>query len=347
MLNTIKKLLGIVEKKITIYDETDGRNFNSSVIAGQVTKDDLTNDDFFNFRPAEKIDQKNTDFCVGCGKAYAKEATEGVKMSWSGAFALCMKQMGYISTWGTSILQMMKAGKNHGVPERSIWPYRPDKSRDWNADWHNMPDHVIADAKFHRDQSFFEVDVPWGWDDFDALRAHLWKFREKRIVIQTAVDQHNVTLVGQKTIDGVLYLVGVDSYGERSINYKVGPSINGYRYFSRKEAGLLSTGYFSLDMERDLAELLNTYDGKAVKMEGNPDCYVVKNGHRHNLQNEYVALAHNCLMYDPNNVYTISEEELKRIPEGAPAKFREGQNWQIVQRILEKENKQAIIDQLK
>jgi hypothetical protein len=347
MLSLIKKMFGIAKEKIQIYDETDARNFNSSVIAGQITREDLTEDDFLTFHPIEKIDQGSTDFCVGCGKAYAKEATEGMPMSWSGAFALCMKQMGYITDWGTSILQMMKAGKNHGVPERSIWPYRADKGRNWNADWKNMPDSVITDAKFHRDQSYFEVDVPWGWDEFDAFRAHLNKFKNKKIVIQSAVDKHEVTLCGQKKIDGEIKLVGIDSYGERSIKYRIGQSINGWRYFSRAEANLLATGYFSFDIDRTLAELLNEYDGKAVKIQSSPDCFVVKNGQRHNLQNEFVALAHGCLMYDPNNVYTIAEEELKRIPEGAPAKFREGQNWQLVQRILEKTNNQAIIDQLK
>jgi hypothetical protein len=346
MLDFIKKLFG-KDEKMPIYDETDSRNFNSSNIAGQISKEDLVDLDFVNFMPAEFIDQVSTDFCVGCGEAYAKEATEGKPMSWNGAFALCCKLLGYIESWGTSILRMKKAGQKYGVPCRELWPYRQDKSRDWNADWKNMPQNVLDDALFHKDDSYWEVDIPWGWDDFDAFRATLWKFRTKKIVIQCAVDKHNVTLVGQKMIEGIMYLVGIDSYGTRSQNYRVGKSINGIRYFTRSEANLLSTGYFSIDIGRTLAELLNKYNEKAVKTDDSPDCFLIKNGQRHNLVNEYVAMSNNCLLFEPLNVYTISKDEMNLIPEGETAKFREGANWQIVQRLLEKFDKKEIINTLK
>ena len=331
------------------YQEVDERNFLGKNIAGDIQRSDLVDTPFHNFIPTELIDQQNTDFCVACGKAYGKEATEGAPMSWSGMFALYCRLIGYISSYGASVLGMQKAAVKFGIPERSLCDYRADKGRDWNADWTNLSPATLTNALLHKDGSYFEANRPYGWDRFDTFRAFLYKFHGKKIVIQTGIDSHNITGEGQDfhPQTGELCLTCLDSYGTQSIDYRVGKSINGIRYFNRQEANQLPTGYFAFDMERTLAELLNTYNGKAVKIKDSPDCFLVKDGKRHSLVNEYIALANNCLMYDPNNVYILTSDEMNEIPLAEPMKFKDGQYWSLVQRILEKLNKSDILNQLK
>jgi hypothetical protein len=326
-----------------LIDEKDPRNFGAHVIAGRVTRDDLTDEDFSTVLFDELIDQKNTDFCVGCGEAYAKEATEGMKMSWAGAFANTCRYMGSIPSWGMSILTMKKAAVQYGVPERGLWEY--DGNRDRSADWTRMTQEVKDNAVRHADDSYFEVSPESGLDQFDTFRAYLNKFRTNKVVIQTGVDGHNVTLIGQEKVNGEMKLYGPDSYGNRSLKYRIGSSVNGYRYFSRWEANQLFTGYMSFDMPRSLAELLAKYDGKAVKLEAIPECYFISEGKRHLLKNEAVAWSYGTLLFGDDNVFVLTYDEMNLIPIGEAASFDGGKNAPIIRRLLEKTNRLELINE--
>ncbi len=318
-----------------LFDERDPRNFGAKVIAGAATEEDLVSEDFFTFLPPALINQASTDFCVGCSKAYAKGATEGVQMSWAGAFAMAMQMQGFISEFGTSILQMMKAAVKYGIPEESFWPY--GGNRNYSADWRNMPKEVTENAAKHKDGSFFEVQLATGMDQFDTFRAYLWKLRRKKIAIQTGADAHAITLVGQKIFRGELRLYGPDSYGPRSsVTYRLGVVENGYRHFTRPEVNQMFTGYVGLDMQRSLAELLVRYDGKAIKLEEGRECFLVKGGMKLPLRNEAIAWAHNTLLFGENFVFVVTPDEFESIPLGEPATFESGPNHEIIRRVLEK-----------
>lgn len=352
-MEVIKKVLTLYHalkkrKPGLVHQEVDDRNFLGKNIAGDITRADLTNDEFSNIEIKELIDQKYTDFCVACGSAYASEGTEGKPMSWAGMYKLFCKYIGYIPNYGASILQVLLAKVKYGIPERELDEFQPDKGRNWNANPANLTNEEIANASLHKAESVWEANRPYGWDRFDAFRAWLHKFQGKKIVIQTGIDSHNVTIIGQKKhpTTGELCLYGPDSYGTQSINYRVGKSINGWRYWNRAEANQLPTGNFVFDIPVDLAKLLNKYNEKAIKLNDSPDCYIVRKGQKHSLVNEYVALSNNCLMYDPNNVYIVSQEEFDAIPTGEPVKFRDGKNWALVQRILELLNKLDVLKNL-
>ena len=347
-MNFIKNLISEIKTRLlknkmpACIDEIDERDFGAKAIAGSPTKADLVDIDFQNIDP-EWIDQLDTDFCVGAGKAYFKEATEKKKMSFAGAFAMGCKAKGYVPNWGISILAVMKGAASFGVPEEDKWKYKiwtplsPNTSgRNYFANWRNMPQDVLDNAAEHKDASYFRIEYPYGWDIFDTFRAYLYKFKDKQAVIQTGVDEHNVTLIGQETQDGELKLKSIDSYGGQSINYRIGKAINGYRYFSRSEANQLFNGYMAFDIPRALAELLVEYNGKAIKTKDNAKCYLVKDGKKHYLAEEKIAWSNNCLLDEPYNVYEITKEDLSRIPDGEPAKFEDGKYYPIVRRIIEK-----------
>lgn len=354
MNNLIKDVVSNYKNRkmsLGLYDEKDENNFGAEVIAGDVTRADLTDQEFQTFQPY-LMNQLDTDFCVGAGKAYFKQATEKMHMSFAGAFAMGARALGYIPEWGISILQVMKGAVTFGTPEEDKWNYEPysllkplKSGRNYFANWKNMPQETLDNAANHKDQTYFQINILPNWDQFDTFRAYLNKFKDKRIVIQTGVDAHNVTLIGQKVINGEIKIFGPDSYGNKSINYRIGKSTDGYRYFSRSEVNQLFTGYIAFDLPRPLAELLVQYNGKAIKLADNKDCYLVTGGKKRSLVNEAVAWANNTLLFNPNYVFEVAKEEFDLIPTGEPMKFDEGQNWQIVQRVLEKLNRLDLINE--
>jgi hypothetical protein len=337
----LKKIYNLYTQNFGLIDDIDSRDFNLEVLAGKVTKKDLTNAEFQVADFKEIINQGSTDFCVGCGKAYAKEITEGMLMSWAGAFANGCRAQGYVSSWGISILSVMKGAVKYGVPERRLWDYenwtprKKESGRNYFANWLNMDDEVENNAYEHRDGSFFRIKDPIGMDRFDTFRAYLNKMKNEKIVIQTGIDNHNITLIGQQIFKGELCLKAIDSLGEMFINYRTGSFLNGYRYFNRYQANKLFNGYVSSDLKRTLVDLLNQYDGRAVKVKDDPKCYLIKEGKRHWLANESTAWSHGILLYPPH-IYEIREEEMKIIPEGKVLNFKDGKDWKVIEAILRK-----------
>lgn len=338
-LNFIKKLFKI-NKKINIkgcWDEIDERNFGAECIAGQVTENDLTDKNFKTVNFDDLIDQDITDFCVACSGAYAKEATEGKKMSWAGLYALSCKVLGYIPSFGMSILAMMKARVKYGIPEEQYYPYIKSKYKNNLANWRNLTKEALDNAYRHKDSSYFQIKVPNGMSKFDAFRGYLNKLKDKKVVINTGADSHAISLCGQKTINGELRIGGPDSYGnDNKIDYRLGVERNGWRWFNKHEVSQFFNGYIGNDMPREIAELLNEYNEKAVKTSDSNACYYIKGGKKHKLNNEAIAWAFNTLLFHPNNVYVITEEEMNLIPEGEPMKYKDGPMHEVVQRILEK-----------
>lgn len=332
-MNLIKKIINYFKygkKKFFLIDEVDENNFGSDAIYTPV-KEDLVEQDFVVYDPIPQ-DQLDSDFCAGFSGAYAAEATEGLPLSGAFLFAMAKKLTGDWTGWGTSILKICKARQKFGVCRKELYEYKRGW-RNWFANWLNVKTEAYADAANHKSQAYFQVKVPYGWDLFDALRATLWHFKDKKVLIQTGRDAHATTLTGYSVANGIM---GRDSYGTRT--YK-----DGVRYFPRWYANGLFTPYFAIDMPRELAEILVEYMNKAIKLKDKPECYLVRNGEKHLLANEAVAWSHNTLLFDPNFVFEVSQENFDKIPTGAPAKFDDGQNQQIVRRILEKLNRIDLI----
>lgn len=333
-----------VKKRDGLYEEEDPRTFGANILRGKVLKSDLIDKDFSLFEPT-LINQEDSDFCVGESRNYGAQATEeDLEPEYSGAFAFAVsKYWGDIYAFGTSILAMCKGAIKYGVCRRGLYEYKRGK-RNYYANPANIPQEALNNAKNHKAGSYFKIYSQYGWDKFDLFRAYLNKFKDKKIVIHTGADAHAITLIGQKTINGELKLFGPDSYGEKNIWYRIGKSINGIRYFSRSEANQLISGYMVIDMEREKAELLATYNNKAIKIKDNKNCFLVKSGKKCLLKNEVIAWSYNTLLFDPSYVSILPKEDFDKIPTGEPLQFKSGKNWQIIQRILEKTNNLKLLE---
>ena len=319
--------------KAYLYDEKDVRNFGSDALYTPV-REDVVDKSFMVFDPTPQ-DQTDSDFCAGYSGAYAAEPTEGEPMSGAFLFAIAKKITGSWTGFGTSILQICKARQKAGVCRKALYDYIRGK-RNWFANWYNLPQEAIDDALKHKSKAYFELIFPRGWDTFDTIRAYLWHFKDEKILIQSGRDGHACTLTGYDA--DRKEIVGRDSYGLRTYD-------EGLRYFNRSFANGLFTPYFSVDMERSLAEILVEYNNKAVKIKDNADCYLITNGKKRLLPNEAVAWSAGVLLFSPDNVYEILKEDFDKIPTGEIMKFDEGKNRDIVLRILEKVGKLDLISE--
>ena len=323
------------KKRDGLFDEKDSRSYDLGASGITVTKEDLPIEQFRTFQPT-LLDQFDSDSCVGFSGAYGSEATEGQVSSGAFLFSMSKKVMHRDwRSWGTSILGMCKAKCKVGVCKKELWDYKRGK-RAYYANYNNIPQEAHDDASKHKGQSYFEVRRQNGMDMYDTMRAILNKYREKRIVIHTGKTAHAWTLIGcGENGEGI---ERVDSYGERTLNY-------GFAFINRSVANSLFTPMVVFDMERELAELLNAYNGKAVKTDEDKECHLIKGGKKHHLKNECVGWSNGVLLFDDNFVHMILKDELDKIPTGEPAKFEDGINYPIVQRILEKTNKLELINE--
>lgn len=309
-----------------LWEERDERNFLGSALIN-ITKSDLTDESFVVFNPTA-IDQLDTDFCVGESHAYCKEATEGMPCSGAYIFAKSKKLIGTWKGFGTSILKVVQAGTQNGIPPRDIWSYTKTGLRDFFANWNNIPESVDRVAAEHKSASFWQVDTPLFWSRFDSIRAYLWRLKDKKILIQTGNNAHAITVIGyigktisQKFFDANKEIAGIalhsgyqdvlickDTYGKHSYQ-------EGYRFIGREEAKTLFTPYFSLDIERELAELLNQYNLKGIKLAESPDIYLVKEGEKHLIKNEFAMWCWGIFGYpEPQDIFELPEYEFNKIP---------------------------------
>jgi len=339
MLKFIKHLIEYLrygKKKEGLVDLTDDNDFGSRAIYTPDKKDleQALKQTFIVFNP-KLLDQTDSDFCVGFGSAYEADATEnfdGESGQGSGAyvFAMAKKWSGAsISTFGTSLLAGAMARVKYGICNKELYDYKKGW-RNWFANWNNIKEEAIEDAKKHKAGSAWRLNVPWGWTKFDAIIATLWYFKDKKVLIGSGNKSHRITMGGYDIVRKAI--ICFDTYGERTY-------LKGLRFVDRVEARTLFTSYFVLDIERDLAEILVQYDRKVVKLKNNKDCYLIKNGKKHLIPNEKTAWSRGFLLAPYDNgklVEIITEQELNKIPLGDNVKFEGGKNEFIVRRIMEK-----------
>jgi hypothetical protein len=338
-MNLIKKIIEYLKygkKRDGLIDLHDDRNFGSNVLFKPTAEDIKASQakTFIVFDPSP-IDQLDSDFCVGEGSAYEADATEdfeGASGQGSGAFVFaCAKKLSgqLINSYGISLLSGGKARAEYGICKKELYEYKKGM-RNWFANFNNIPAEAFKDASKHKLASYWEVSVPWTMSKFDSITAHLWHFKDKKVLIASGNNSHRITIIGyNKERD---CLVCRDTYGLRTYD-------KGIRLIGRTEASTLFTPYFGLDMERGLAEILIQYNEKIIKTADSNKCYVVRNGAKHYVPDEKTAWSNNYLLapYDGVKLVEIVDKaDFDKIPNGDDLKFEGGKNEFIIRRIAEK-----------
>lgn len=357
ILKIIRKIIDYfrygTKKYGLLQDETDDRSFGSNVLV-EPRDEDLVKKTFVVFDPTP-LDQMDNDHCVGFGGAYETEAWSGVVCSGSFIFAMCKRLEGTMKTFGTSLLKKCKAKLKWGVCRKEMWDYKKGH-RNYYSSWWKIPKEAYDDAAQRKDSAFFQMVRKEGWTNFNTIRALLWRLRKDRVLVDSGNYGHDITIIGyvDKTWNGLEdlhpqlqeiiktnnirdHLICKDSYGDRTF-YK------GYRFMPSSEARTIATPYFSIGMSRDLAELLVTYNGKAVRLPESKECFLIRESEKHHLRNEAHGWSHGVLLFNENYVHVLQKREFDLIPTGEPTKFSDGQNWEIITRILEKLERTELIE---
>lgn len=325
------------------YVEGFGSNdFNAEKVVGTITKKDLIDEDFKTDGDILfLIHQRWSDFCTACQVSYEAMKSENKKVSWSGMFKLIMKSLGYLTKFGSSIKDGCKARIKFGIPEQEFDTFQENKSRNDNANPENLSNEALKNAKLHEGESYVKI-IPNKLDTFDSIRVWLNTYRKKNLYIKGGIDGHawgvdrqyilkrdnkyifnDIKITGDDLIKaglkiGEMYLIGPDSYGEESKNYRLAKSINGWRFWNRKQMNYNSYAYFTLDIPHSLAEILNEYAGKVVKGSGEK-VYLIKNGKKRWIRDEETAWVNLISLW--YELVEITDSDLDLIPEGEIMRF--------------------------
>jgi len=296
----------------------------------------------------EILDQKKSSFCVGYGTCLTKQKQEKEKLSPTGLYAMMKKLIDKNISWGSRLDSGMKCLVKYGCPEQYDFPYDASKSRSFILNPKHIPVLKVS-AKDHKSRTYFQVYPMPGMTPFNAIRSAMITYDERvntGIRWNRAYDKlftdhsgilpnptgawafgHDIVAVGQKTINNTLYLALANSYGTRFGD-------NGLFYMTEQQVNryLNYGGLISLDIERDLAELLLLYNGKAVKSKDNKDVYIIKDGKKCYIPSVEVGWCWGIRFWD--SVIVITKNELELIPTGKPVTDKEGHLYKLVTEVL-------------
>lgn len=216
----------------------DKRDFSHDAVFGSIKKEELPAIDFVVSEPLGIKDQGETDFCTAYATCASSEDQEGILLNPEFIFMMSKVLSKNLNAYGQDLRVIMKAHCKFGTIEQQYFPFPYDNS---------TPRNVIVDPKNwdlnnlsglayeHRKNSFFIVDGPY--DIFDNFRSSMWMHKEELKSISTGAgwrdswtkapggviedidysnepeSPHAFKIYGQKTINGVLYLIAQLSNG--------------------------------------------------------------------------------------------------------------------------------------
>ena len=176
--------------------------------------------------------QQDSDFCSGFAVTGLSELQEGVELSPEYQFALSKIISGDIEEWGQDARTAMKTAVKLGSLEKSQAPYSlENKDTSFLRDPKNWPGDLMEKAKKHQKSVYIRVSGKY--DAFDDIRASIYKWRDERRGVALGINfswpsnqiilddvgpgfGHMVYVAGWKTVNGVPYLVMVNSWGKEA-----------------------------------------------------------------------------------------------------------------------------------
>lgn len=239
----------------------DARDYSHAQVFGSIALNSLPTEDFIVAIPLEFKNQDinyPSDFCAAYGAAEAAEAEDQIIMVPEYTFAAAkflLQQAGdanALQEYGLNLRDIAQAGIKIGFLPRIYDPFKcnsPSRPpREFIANFTNWPEELAAIAAKYKRASYFSA-LKGPYDAFDNVRAALWLNRKLRIPIETGLmwrqswtncpggiipttyesngGGHAFNFIGQKTINGEIYLVMQSSDGPTDGD-------NGYYYFNRQ-----------------------------------------------------------------------------------------------------------------
>ena len=223
--------------------EKVARRFPLGAITPQINLNSISGVDFTVCEGHSVIDQRADDDCTGCAVATALEAHEGFPISEHWLFMKTKLKEGTIDTFGASLEDALWVPCNVGGLKKTDEPSDMlNASRKIYADWANWPD-LDEKASPQAQGSYFWINKEGYPSIFDAVRAALWQYKDKKnkvvcgaywrnswtlsqmseplrgVISSDQPDNdpsypHAFVLEGQKYINGVPYIIAHLSNGE-------------------------------------------------------------------------------------------------------------------------------------
>lgn len=250
----------------------DKRDFNLGAIFGYPELPPEI--DFTVSTPLKIKDQGGNDKCTAYASSSVSEDQEGIELNPDYTFTKTKQISGDIDGWGANLRDTFKSGVKFGFLKQSEFDemIKEGDLRNYR-NWHPYYDDA---AKVHKKESFFWIKSRGYKDIFDAIRAYLWKFKDKNQSVLTGINWcdewtrdddgiiienenedygHAFKIYGQQFFNGVPFLIcqlsnGVD-IGDRGIFYLSREAVKGVEKFG---AGMF------VDIPKEQAEFLTTYN---------------------------------------------------------------------------------------
>lgn len=205
-------------------------------------------------REMKILNQLDLDFCTAFATAELQKDIYGNDIDPLYQMSKIKQIRGEFTQYGANLRDAAQSVVKYGSLLLSSAPYsygsgKPtDKTRDFLANWANWPTTLDSLASKQKDLGYFTVDGQY--DAFDNIRSCLWLHRLERRGVSFGLFWHNewteaqngiipsimpttnyggghdMAIIGQKTINGTLYLVFQQSWGPTAGD-------NGLYYFPR------------------------------------------------------------------------------------------------------------------
>lgn len=147
-------------------------------------------------------DQGDTDFCTAFATCAVSELQEGVELSPEWLFAVAKEIENDIDSWGLELRTAMKAHVKKGCIEQSQAEFTlKDKPADFLKRIENWSVGLLDKALYHKKESYFAVTGPY--DDFDNIRASMFKFKTSKNGVVTGLNWSPVWSIEDKVLDTV------------------------------------------------------------------------------------------------------------------------------------------------
>lgn len=287
-------------------------------------------DSNFNVIPSEVQIKFQNGFgsCVNQATSRQKESQEGMELSARDLHIYCKAHDNLSYTEGTFLRTAQNGLVDVGIAEEKLYPevHKPEITFEQYIDESLVPENVRYNRELHKSESYFSVN------GFDKIRDTLYQ-RGVPVVTSSTwykgdnnmspdyimkmpsgknVGGHAFCVIGWKTVNGIVYLIVVNSWGN-------GWGDNGLFYIDEPIASTrLNSGWVTVDIEKDLAKILQKYSNKIVKEINKSNIYLINSGKKQLFPDEFIFWSNG---YDFNNVVIIDKEDLDLIPIGEPIAF--------------------------